>query len=84
MYMGFNVEDAGIVISVKYLVVVKDFQTPVIGKVTIEYAMHLSSAVASVSRCTLLQVHIGIIYIPIMKTNINADSATIRFHFLVE
>ena len=84
MYMGFDVEDVGTVISVKYLVAVKDFQTPVIGIVTIEYAMHLSSAVASVSRCTLLEVHIGIIYIPTVKTNINADSATVHFHFLVE
>ena len=84
MYMGFDVEDTGIVISVKYLVVVKDFQTPMIGIVTIKYAMHLSSAVASVSRHTLLQVCIGIIYIPTIKTNTNADSASIRFHFLVE
>ena len=82
--MGFDLEDVGTVISVKYLVVVKDFQTPVIGIVTIEYAMHLSFAVASASRCTLLQVCIGIIYTPTMKTNLNADSAIIGFHFLAE
>ena len=84
MYMEFDIEDIGTVTSVKYLVVVKDFQTPVIGIVTIEYAMHLSFAVASASRCTLLQVHIEIIYIPTVKTNLNADSAIVHFHFLVE
>ena len=84
MYMGCDVEHASIAISVKYLVVVKDFPTPMIGIVIIEYAMHLSSAMASVSRCTLLQVHIGIIYMPTVKINTNADSATICLHFLVE
>ena len=82
--MGFYVEHASIAISVKYLVVVKDFPTPVIGIVIIKYAMHQSSAVASVLRCTLLQVTIGIIYMLNVKINTNADSATVRFHFLVE
>ena len=73
MYMGFDVEYTSIAISVKYLVVVKDFPTPVIGIVIIKYAMHLSSTVASVSRCTLLQVHIGIIYMPTVKIITNAQ-----------
>ena len=84
VYMGFAIQDVGTVLSVKYVVVVKDLQIPMIGTVTIEYAMHLSSAVASVSRRTLLQVHIRIIYIPTVKTNMNADSAAIHSHFLVE
>ena len=62
----------------------KVFQTLVTGTVTTEYAMHLFFAVASASKYTLLQVHIGIIHTPTMKTNLNADSAIILFHFSVE
>ena len=82
--MAFNVEDEGTNISVKYLAVEKVFQTLVIGTVTIEYAMHLSFTVASASMCILLQVHTGIIYTPTMKTNLNADSVIVLFHFSVE
>ena len=84
MYFVFDVEDEGTTISVKYLAVVKVFQTLMIGTVTIEYARHLSFAVASASKCILLQVCTGIIYIPTVKTNLNADSAIVPFHFLVE
>ena len=77
--MAFHIEDKGTTISVKYLAVVKVFQTLVI-----EYAMHLPFAVASASKCILLQVGTGIIYIPTVKTNLNADSAIVLFHFLVE
>ena len=82
--MAFDVEDEGTTTSVKYLAMVKVFQTLVIGTVTIEYAMHLSFTAASASKCILLQVHTGIIYIPTLKINLNADSAIALFHFLVE
>ena len=84
VFMVFDVDAEGTIISVKYLAVEKVFQTLVIGTVTTEYAMHLFFAVASASKCILLQVHTGIIYTPTMKTNLNADSAIVLFHFSVE